>query len=189
MRREPGRVEHDLVLLLVAAGGDDLRDARDGEQSAPDHRLGGGAQVQRGVPIRLEVDEQHLAHDRRDRREERRLDARRQAARDQGQLLVDGLARPRDVLAPVELHPHDRHTDGGRRPHPTHPGRPVQRRFDRERHQRFHLERIHPRRLGQDRHRGRGEVGQHVERDPRCGPSAPHEERGRERDHDRAMSQ
>ena len=81
VRGEPRRVEHDLVLLLLAAGGDDLRHARHGEQPAPDDRLGDGAQLERRMPIGFEIDEQHLAHDRRHRREERRLDVRRQRCR------------------------------------------------------------------------------------------------------------
>ena len=67
------------------------------------------------------------------------------------------------------------------------PAGAVQRRFDRERDQRLDLERVHARRFGQDRHRRRREIRQHVERNTRRGPAAPHEERRRQRDHDRAM--
>ena len=57
------------------------------------------------VPVRFEIDEQHLAHDRRDRREERRLDIRRQRIRDQREFFRHSLASPVDVLPPVEFHP------------------------------------------------------------------------------------
>ena len=90
-----------------------------------------------------------------------------------------------DVLAPVELDPDDGDADGRRRAHAPDAGRAVQRRFDRERHQRLDLERVHARRFGQDGDGGRREIGQHVERHARRRPAAPHEKRGRERDDDR----
>ena len=69
--REPLRADHDLVLLQLAADGDDLRDAGDREQAPPDDPVAAVAQLHRRVPLRRERDEQDLAHDRRDRRERR----------------------------------------------------------------------------------------------------------------------
>ena len=80
VRRQPHRVDEHLVLLALAARGDDLRHAGDGQQTSPDHDLGGRAHVQRRVAVRFQVDEQDFAHDRRYGSQERRLDARRQRA-------------------------------------------------------------------------------------------------------------
>ena len=74
VRRQPRRIEDDLVLFLLASGRDDLRHAGDREQAAPDDRLRDRAKFQRRVPIRFQIDEQDLAHDRGNRREKRRLD-------------------------------------------------------------------------------------------------------------------
>ena len=51
-----------------------------------------------------------------------------------------------------------------------------------KRDQRLHLERIHARRFDQNRHGGRREIRQHVQRNPRGRPAAPDQEGRRERD-------
>ena len=185
--RQTRRIEHHLVLLLLASRRDHLRHAGNGEQPPPNDRLGDGAQFQRRMAIRLEIDEEHFAHDRRHGREEGRLDVRRQRACHERELLRHRLPRPGDVLTPVEFDPDDRDADSGRRAHPTHARGAVQRRLDGERDQRLNLERVHAGRFGQDRDRGGREIRQHVERNSRCGPSAPHEKGGSERHHDGAM--
>ena len=77
--RQPCGVEHHLVLLLLTAGGNHLRDPGHGEKTTADDSFRHGAEFQRRVPVGFQIDEQHLAHDRRDRSEEWRLDVRRQA--------------------------------------------------------------------------------------------------------------
>jgi hypothetical protein len=79
------------------------------------------------MPFGLEIDEQHLAHDRRHWREERRLDPWRQGAGYQCQLFGDGLSSARDILSPVEFDPDHHDTDCGRRADAPYADRSVQR--------------------------------------------------------------
>jgi hypothetical protein len=88
--------------------------------------------LQSGVPVRLEVDEQHLTHDRRDGRQESWLDGRRQRPGHERESLGHCLSSAVDVSTPVEFHPHDRHADSRRGPDAADARRPVQGRFDRE---------------------------------------------------------
>ena len=162
--RQTRGVEHHLVLLLLTPRRDHLRHAGNGEQAPPNDRLGDGAQFQWRMAIRLEIDEQHFAHDRRHGREEGRLDVRRQRACHERELLRHRLPRPGNVLTPVEFNPDDRDAHSGCRAHPTYARGPVQCRLDGERDQRLNLERVHAGRFGQDRDRRGGEIRQHVER-------------------------
>ena len=68
-----------------------------------------------------------------------------------------------------------------------HADRSVQRRFDRKRDEWLDLERVHARRLDEDRDGRRRQIGQHVERHARRGPAAPHEKRDRQRNDDGPM--
>jgi hypothetical protein len=65
------------------------------------------------------------------------------------------ICRARLMSCPQSNSTHDhRDADGRRRSHPADTGRAVERRFDRKRHQRFDLERIHARRFDEDRDDG-----------------------------------
>ena len=103
------------------------------------------------------------------------------------ELLGDGLPRAGNVLAPVELDPHDRDTDRCGRAHATYSDGAIQRRFNRQCDHRLDLERIHARRFDEDRDRRRRQIGEHIERHARRRPAAPHEKGGGQRHHDRAM--
>jgi hypothetical protein len=107
---------------------------------------------------------------------------RGQRARDERQPFRHDLPRALDVLPPLELDPDHGDADRRRRTDAPHARRPVQRRFDREGDQRLDLERVHARRLGQDRHGRRREIGQHIERNAPGRPAAPDEERRRKGD-------
>ena len=180
-------IEDDLVLLLLASRGDHLRDARNGQKPTPDDGFRDGPELQRRVAVRLQIDEQDLAHDRGDGRQERRLDVWRQRTRDERELLRDGLAGAVDVLPPIELHPHDGDANRRRGAHPPNARGAIQRGFDREGDQRLDLERVHARRFGEDGHRRRGQIRQHVQRDAGGRPAAPDQERGGEGHHNRTM--
>ena len=53
VRGQACRIEHDLVLLLLAAGRNHLGNARNREQAPTDDGLGDGPQLQRRMPVRL----------------------------------------------------------------------------------------------------------------------------------------
>ena len=72
-------IEDDFVLLLLASRSDHLRDAGNGKKPSPDDRFSDGPELQRRVAVRLQVDEEDLAHDRGDWGQEWRLDVWRQA--------------------------------------------------------------------------------------------------------------
>ena len=118
---------------------------------------------------------------------EDRLDARWQRPRDEREFFGDGLPRARDVLSPIELDPDDGDTDGGCRPYAAYTDRAVQRRLNRQRDERLDLERVHARRLDENRHRRRRQIGQYIERNARRRPPAPCEKGGSQRDHNRPM--
>lgn len=120
------------------------------EPKAADRMKKNGSKLECGVSVRLEIDEQHFAHDRRDRCKERGLDVRRQRPGHKRELLGHGLAGAIDVLPPVEFHPDDGDPDGRCGPDAADTRRAVQRRLDREGNERFDFERIHAGRLGKD---------------------------------------
>ena len=117
-------------------------------------------------------EEENLAHDRRDRRQDGPLDLRRQRAADERELLGDDLPREEDVGAPVEFDPDDRDAQRRRRADAAHARRAVDGALDRERDQRFHLLRRHAAAFGQDRDGRRRQVGEHVDRHVARGPDA-----------------
>jgi hypothetical protein len=161
--------QHDLHLLDAAADRHDLGDPRDPEQALADDLIGHAAGFHRAlgvVALPPERQEQDLPHHRGGRGHLGRSDVGRELRRRDLELLVDDLARARQVGAPRELDPHDRDADPRRRADPAHARRAVDRRLDRPRDQGLDLLRREAVRLGHDGDGRRGQVGEHVDRDP-----------------------
>ena len=159
-----GRIELHQVLADVAPDRDDLRDAGQREQAAPDGGLGHAAQLHRIDRLRSERDEGDLAHDRADRPERRPLDSC--GKRDGLESLGDDLARPVDVLAPLELDPDDGDARPRHRADPPDAGCAVQSGLDREGHEKLDLLGGEALRFGDDGDGGRREVWEDIDRQP-----------------------
>ena len=97
-------IDEHLKLLPPAAGGEDLRDSGDGQQSLPDNPVGQGSHLQRVglAPFAPHPDHEDLAHDRRNGRQ-LRLNARRHVVDDQRQPFGHDLTVVVDVGPPVEF--------------------------------------------------------------------------------------
>lgn len=110
-RTQGGGVGGDPELSYLPADGDDLRDARNGQQSGPQHEVGGLAHLHGRHAIRRRQGDQHdLAHDGIDRAHLGR-DIGGQLIAHQGQTLGDLLAVAKDLRAPVEFDIDDRQSD------------------------------------------------------------------------------
>ena len=83
---------------------------------------------------------------------------------DKLQLFGDDLPVDVDIGSPVELDPHDRQANAGRRADPPYVAGAVHGRFDGKGDQRFDLFGRQTVRLGHDRDRGPVEVGEDVNR-------------------------
>ena len=163
--REPILADVDPVLRQLAADRDDLRDAGDRQQRVAKVVLAIAAELERRDRAvgRGERQQHHLAGDAR-RRRDLRVDVGRQAVGHRGEPLRDQLPSPGEILAPVELDPHDREARRARRAHPSRAGEAVDRGLDREGDERLDLVRGEPARLCHDHDRRGVEFGEDVDR-------------------------
>ena len=83
-------------------------------------------------------------------------------SRHQAQLFRHDLPIGQDICTPFEFDPHNGESNGGGGPHATYTGRAVHRRLNRKRYKRLHFRGSHAVGFGQNGHRGRGKVGEHV---------------------------
>ncbi len=102
-RLHRGNVRRHPILPDLAADGDDLSDAGNGEQPRPDHEIGDLAHVhRRRLAVRGERDQHDLAHDGGDRAHSW-IHGCRQLLADQREAFRNELARPVDIDAPIEF--------------------------------------------------------------------------------------
>jgi hypothetical protein len=160
-----------------------------GTASSPstDGRIGDGAERQLIVAVRRDREEENLAHDRRDRRQDRTLDLRRQCAARPCQLLGHHLSGLEDVGAPVELNPHDGDADGGGGTDASYAGRAVHGGLEWKGDQCFHFLWRHAATFGEDGHRRCGQIRKDIDRHVAHGPRASRGEQHREREHQTVM--
>jgi hypothetical protein len=189
IRQQPGGIERDLVLTVLATDGHHLGDPGHAEQASLHAHIGDALEFDARVAIADQRREQDLAHHRGRRRHLRRIEFRRQRAAGQLQPLVDGLPRDQQVLAPAEFHGHHRQADARQRAHAAHASRPIQRCLDRKGDQLLDFERRHSPGIRDHGHRRRGEIGKHVDRHPQRGPGADGQQQPREREHEDPRAQ
>jgi hypothetical protein len=183
-------VHRHLELLGASADRDDLRDARERQETRLHDAVGERAEDRRvrGAGPALDPHLEDLAHDARDGRH-RGLDARRELRLRGRELLLHHLAVAEDLGLPAELDEDDREPEARRRADALDARGTVDRLLDRARHEALDVLGHHPVRLGHHRDRRAVQVGEHVHREPRRHPAPPRADRERERRDDAARTQ
>jgi hypothetical protein len=179
--------EDDLVLLRLAAGGDDLGHPGNGEEALSQHPVGRRLQLHGVVLVGRERDEEDLPHDRGDGGERWSVGAGWQRRSGELELLGHDLPGLVDVGAPVKLHPDDGDPHGGCRTHPAHPRRTVERGLDGEGDLGLGLLRRHAMGFRDDRDRGRGQIREDVHGHVQGRVAARDEEQRRAEQHEEAV--
>ena len=185
---EPLRIGLDLKLPDAPADGQDLGNAADALQAAPDGPVGEGAQLpwsHRAV-LAAEPDEEDLAHERGDGRHAR-LRLRRQCGKGSLQPFLHELAGTVNVRAPCELGEDQGEAHIGAGPEPVEAARALDGGFDGLGDKGFHLLRREARGFGEDGHGGLRHVRQDLDRQTCQGLPSEDEHEDREADHERPV--
>src|SRR5262249_44937956 len=160
-------VGRNAELTNLAADGNDLGDARQGEQLWPQHEVRHLADIhRRNSAIAGQCDQHDFAHDRR-HGPHLWVDGARQLLANERKTLGHELASAIDVHAPIKFDVHDGEADAGYRPYADDTRHAVHGGLDRERDELLHLLGVEALCLRQDIDVWPIEIRKHIDGDTR----------------------
>ena len=158
----PLGIKLNLVLFDVSSEHRYLRHSSGRQQTRTDSPVGNRTEVEHGGRVGRQPDNEHFAQNRRLRAECRFSNVDRKRFTDYSELFTHNLSGKINICSPVEFHPDNRKTIGGRRTDTAYAGSSVYGSFHRESHELFNLFGGHTIGFGHDDNRRRVEVGKHV---------------------------
>ena len=168
-----------LIFLDVATQNGHLCHTSGRKQARTDGPVGQRTQIEHGSAVGRQAHNQQLAQNGRLRSQGRIPHIVRQVFAYGGQFLGYNLTGQIDVRIPIEFHPHDGETRGGRRTYPAHMRGSIHRGLDGESHQLLHFFGGHTVGLGHDHYRRSIQVGKHVHFRMESGIGSPYQQQDR----------